>query len=307
MTGPPDELSPTYYLTCMQCRYRLRGLAPDALCPECGTQIARSIQWWGERLARTPWWRRPPVIPGPLLREGDARWLRRVAAGTWALAATWVAAAAWVAIRAASPWKSLVPDYVLFAVGAGYFLSAWLLTAGEKRADVWPLWDAARWALRGAAFGTCAATWLALQAERVPAHDFAGYTSAAVTIGWLCIPWAAFVTFAYLGHHAARLPDRWTAATCRVLGYGIAWAMTPFCIGDVAELGRFVSPRYRERYSSSPDTLAESLDGLLRTCGAAGYAGYAFILLILLSLAWRFTRCARRPSPPSDSTDRPAV
>src|SRR5436190_11054973 len=166
MTAPPDERSLTFHLTCMQCHYRLRGLPADGVCPECGTPIAQSIQWWGEKLKRTPWWRRRPKPPGPLLHTGDARWLRQLVLGTSALAATWVGLAAWLALRATSPWKSLAPDYMLLAVGLGYFVSAWLLTASERRADVPARWDAARWVLRGAAFGVCAATFLALRAEQ---------------------------------------------------------------------------------------------------------------------------------------------
>jgi hypothetical protein len=284
-----DEQSLTYHLTCMRCHYRLRGLREDGACPECGTPIAQSIQWWGEKLKRVPWWRRRPKPPGPLLHAGDGRWLRQVALGAWTLAATWGAVAAWLGLRATSPWKSLAPDYMLLAVGAAYFVSAWLLAAPERRADVPARWDAARWVLRGTALGACAATWLALRAEQVPAHEFWRYSKGAMTLGGLCIPAAACLTFLYLGHLAARAPDRLTAAACRTVGYTIAAILaSPCCLGATDVLRGAFAVTYREDHSQG--TLGEALGEVLRMSDATGYFAYSFVLVLLLRLALVFSR-----------------
>jgi hypothetical protein len=49
-------------LHCLRCAYNLRGLHPQALCPECGGLISLSIQ-------------------GDALRYGDPVWVRRLASG----------------------------------------------------------------------------------------------------------------------------------------------------------------------------------------------------------------------------------
>ncbi len=50
-------------LSCMICGYNLRALAPAGLCPECGTDIARSTQ-------------------GDLLKFADRKWVGSVYRGT---------------------------------------------------------------------------------------------------------------------------------------------------------------------------------------------------------------------------------
>ena len=289
MTEPPDHPSETFLLTCMECRYRLRGLSPDGACPECGTPIARSIEWRRELAARKPWWLKLGGRAGPLLREADARWLRRLLAGTLALAATWVFVGAWLVARRLLSPRSYVPDFALAAIGAWYFASAWLATWGERRPDVPLRWDAVRWAIRLAAGGTCLATWLALRAELVPAGEFWRFSSVAMIVGMLCIPAAAALTLIYLGHLAGRVPDDWAAGSFRIMGWTVVVVTVAPCCLAGERPWRAVS---QYRYEGSPNTLGGFLDNVAVACGGIGYAFYAFILLLLLRLAYDLGRCA---------------
>jgi hypothetical protein len=287
--GPPEHLSPTFLITCVKCRYRLRGLPADGVCPECGTPIAQRIEWWQALAARKPWWVKLRELAGPPLRDADVRWLRRVLAGTLTLAATWLFVAAWaVARRVVSP-QSYAPDYMLAAVGAWYLASAWLLTSSERRPDVPARWEAVRWGIRMTSAGACLATWLALRAERVPAGDFWRYSSLAITLGVLCIPAAATMTFLVLAHLAARIPRPWAAGALRVLGWGIIAVMLALCcLGDSGLLHLL----YPSQYDRGFDTLGGHVDGVVRACDGIGYALYALVLLILLRLARDLGRCA---------------
>ena len=121
-------------LSCMSCGYNLRALAPAGLCPECGTDIARSTQ-------------------GDLLKFADRNWVRSVYRGTCLLTISCgllvicilaVIVFAIILATISNPTPSTVREDSIvtvlsacsFAAFAFMILGVWLVTKQEPRVSL---------------------------------------------------------------------------------------------------------------------------------------------------------------------------
>ena len=201
-------------VSCMRCRYLLRGLDPAGVCPECGLPILETIDDLIRQARRLP---RPRPVHPPLHELGRAR-LRVGAAGVALLALAFAGVWPWAEMRAVREWSGpwVDPDLVFIGIGVAFCVGAWLLSAvGRPHPDLRPWRDARLW-MRCCAWGAPAAALLALWSEYVPWWQYRQFADAARWAAFLIIPatFAVFIHLSYLatGTRWAALPMGFTVA-----------------------------------------------------------------------------------------------
>jgi hypothetical protein len=198
-------------VACRRCGYNLRVLATSALCPECGTAVAVSLQ-------------------GDLLRFSDPTWLDSLQRGVnlilVGIAGTLVVIGAAIAmtlsrvsprlIREISPLASLVPGLLMFG-------GTWLLTAADPSGVGEDQYGTARRVIRVALLiGLCEQV-LRLGNLVVP---LTFGTVILFQIAWLIASFARLVVQAaelqYLSKLARRIPDDKLSKRARFLMWAIS-------------------------------------------------------------------------------------
>jgi hypothetical protein len=278
---PPGTPPETFALTCMRCRYLLRGLDPAGVCPECGLAIRHSLEDARLRAERRPRPRpaHPPLVQGSVVR------LRVGAAGVGLMAAAFVGMIVWAELRAASRWSGFIDtDHLFLGLGIAYLVAAWMATAVDPPPADRPRWRQSRFWVRACAWAAPASAALSLWSVHVPIWEYDRLATLAQVSSYPVIPATAFL-FHHLGHLAtgSRLPGlslhfgltRFTAAI-GVIFFCVGWP--PAAAADSAGMPR----------------LSASMD----PCGFLfAFALYVYPVLLLAGFAvvlWAEARAARR-------------
>ena len=288
MSHPPaPHPASTLNLRCAGCSYELRGLDPGGRCPECGLEIADTLDANRRRCGRLLL--RARRMHGPPLARSDARWLRSTAAGLVALTLVHAALLAWYVawVRDGSYHRSKTPDYQLFWIAALHAAGLWLLTCRDHNADEQervkrrPL----RWWLRLLAFAAPAAAAMGLVSELVPYQHHSTWARLAL----LPVPAVAvvvYLTFDWIATLAARVRGRYSVIVFNVTRL-LATAFATLMIA----LGVTSGQRVAEIVASAMDALAVPMPAL-----AAATA-------LMVRLAWKL--CAAASVAPAATTTAP--
>lgn len=216
-------------LVCRHCSYSLRGLSPEAVCPECGT----SVRWsaFGKRLL-----------------YADPKWARRLATGTlWVLAAAVVSivATAGGSVAAFVVDSETVSSVAQF-IGNGLIglVGIWLITTAEPGRTE----DSAMWNVRvvtriiavtvavggGLAFGEFGVN--------LPRSMTAIIIAIKIVLSFLVVA-GAVLLYVLLHRIATRIPDGGLARQTRVVMWGLGVSGTLVALAGVVmifyvQLGR---------------------------------------------------------------------
>ena len=212
---------------CVSCGYNLRGLHAEGNCPECGTEIYRSLRGDALRFRHPRWVGRlrtgaglayhswlvmwaPMVVPMPLLFLADPP--------DWAMSSSWIEAA-------------------IFAAGVGGFLvGLWLLTtpepSGGSHRGERCLRLISRYGLPGPALAF-------ILTQPGPLFHPAVQAASEHVGGWLISTWLICV-FLHVGRLANRLPSRgirvvsYICSCCMLVTYVASWR--PTYVGSLGHL-----------------------------------------------------------------------
>ena len=193
-------------LTCLSCGYNVRGLAPDGICPECGTDTGRSIH-------------------GDHLRFCDPHWVGRLA-----LSAQFIIAALLVyfllgcccggcGLPNNMGQASIATSVALVIAAALRFIGYWFLTTPDPSKSGSDGSLDVRRVARAAGFVQFPVA-LILPHTSIFGHmpTAVGLTAANVAIGLV----ALLAIFIYARRLAVRIPDRQLASQTRLVMRGLA-------------------------------------------------------------------------------------
>ncbi len=188
---------------CQSCGYNLRGISPDGRCPECRTEVGRSIH-------------------GGLLRYCDSQWVRQLAGGvSWIIVSILLGIPIWFSWRIDACGLTITPRLFatinLLGIGVG-LVGCWMVTTPD------PGGAAAERRLSGRRVTRYMMVAWALS------HVLQFFPSLGTGIPWTrltvlqLIPGvAAYVALCVHGRSLAlRLPDHWLARQTRIVMWGIA-------------------------------------------------------------------------------------
>jgi hypothetical protein len=282
--GAPDYPRQTLNLACSRCGYRLRGIAPESRCPECGQDVAETLaanERYRKRLFAVA-----SRLKGPPLSRSDGGWMSRVASACFALAAVQAAFVLWDLHRRSMGWTAKSPDALLVALAAAYAWSLWRLTAPPRRADGAddPKHDRTRATLRALSLAPVVAAALAQVSELVDYRSHALFAQPARLIAF-ALALAAYFQFDYLGYLAARARDRWAVVVFRVarLAAPVWLAMSALAIRGGAVV---------------PDMAAAAVSALY-AYGGLGLVCFAIACFLILRVGARFRAAAKSARGPS--------
>jgi hypothetical protein len=193
---------------CRSCGYNLRGISPQGRCPECHSEIRRSIR-------------------AGMLCDCDRKWVRHIAGGvTWIIEAFLSGLLLWLAWRLVGRGLAISPLLVvslsLSVIGVG-LVGGWMITcpdpdgaAAERRVSARRVarYTMVAWAL--AQVSVLAARW----SMGIP------WTKVLVPGTWMTALPVILGTVAYVAlctHTrglALRLPDHWLAQQTRTVMWG---------------------------------------------------------------------------------------
>jgi hypothetical protein len=193
-------------IPCRRCGYDLRMLRADARCPECGGSIAESIELFNSREL--------------LLEQANARWVRKIALGTFLLFLTAVASHfAYFPVE----WDGPLPSGYYAIFGLAPLLAAMSVSAlttyepgvAQRPRQRW-LRQSLRWF---AVLATVGPYWLAISGllrDRLPNYVYQ-------IMGWVS-PWsflavlpATVLLYVQLGRYARRLAQHRVVYQARLL------------------------------------------------------------------------------------------
>jgi hypothetical protein len=286
--GPPVFVAPdasaaypreTLHLACSRCGYRLRGIASESRCPECGQEVAETLaanERYRKRLFRAAW-----RLRGAPLSRTDEAWLSAVARAVFGLAAVQVGLVLWDLHRRSLGWTAKSPDALLVALAAGYAWALWRLTIPERVAGgaVVRKHRATREVLRVLCFGPPIAAALAQVSELVDFRSHELFARVAL-VPAAAVPLVAFHQFDNLSCLAARARDRWAVVLFRVARFGApAW----LAVSGVLALGAG---------GGVPDVAAAAVSALY-AYGGLGLACYGVVCVMTLRVARKFQLAAR--------------
>ena len=286
---PPQTLN----LRCARCRYELRcGLDPDGRCPECGKEIAETLdanrRRCGRVLARARRMHAPPLAPG------DRRWLVLTSAGLVALALVHAGLVAWYVawVRDGSYRRWKTPDHQLFWISLGYAAAAWLLTSRRREAGAQeqlkrrPL----RWSLRTLSVAPPLAAAMGLVSELVPFQSHVPWARLAL-VPALAVPAVVYLTFDWTACLAA-------LARCRgsVVAFHVTRLLATVFTAAMVALGAASGQRVAEITASCMEALAAP--------AGLGLVLLAGVTVLLLRLAWKLASAAPRAPTVSAAPSR---
>ena len=129
-------------VSCITCRYNLRGLDPDSQCPECGGAIVPSLIAYKQRTLRRP----------EPLKSSGRYWLTQQIEGTWfLLMSLTLLMCLELAPYSLYEWRSR-SRVVMLALSVSRIVFDWYgvwKIATRRPDDVAPLWASKGWFLRG--------------------------------------------------------------------------------------------------------------------------------------------------------------
>lgn len=246
-------------MECIHCGYNLRGLQAGGRCPECGTEIQRSMQ-------------------GNLLCFSDADWLRKLLLGVrmalWTIALTvllfiggfFCALAASIvnpALIRLMPYANLFGELMIGGVGLA---SLYLITSQEPRISLTEDPVTLRKALR--TLGVVGYSAKLIQnaaglAPRTAVVNAVAIIAAVVSLGWIV---SYFGWFVYMRRFARRIPDDALAkSTTRLMWLsgitlglsviaGIAGAIIAFMFAGAGATGAPPFPGFPPLTTTAPAT-----------------------------------------------------
>ena len=276
----PAHPAQTLNLRCARCSYELRGLDGGGRCPECGIDIADTLEANRRRCGRLLL--RARRMHGPPIARSGRRWLRAVAAGLAAVALAHAALVAWYFawVPDRSYHTSKAPDLQLFAVALLHAAGVWLLTARQRGAHAGD--DAKRRTLRrltrALALAAPAAFGMGLVSELVPFHLHAVWARAAL-VPLLAVPALVFLTADWLACLAALVRGRRSVVAFQVARL-LATVFTAVMVAGGVVSGRRVA-----------EVVADSLEALA-ALGGIGMACYAAVTPLVLRLTGKYWTAA---------------
>ncbi len=185
---------------CRSCGYNLRGISPEGRCPECQTEVGRSIR-------------------AGVLRDCDRNWIRQLAGGV-----SWIIGSILLGVFLLLVWRfvgrvlAITPRLViilgLLVIGVG-LVGGWMITAADPDGAA----AERRVSARRVARYTMVAWALSHGATGIPWPRVPGTWMTALPV-FLGV--AAFVALCMHGTALAlRLPDHWLARQTRIVMWGI--------------------------------------------------------------------------------------
>ena len=277
---PPAHPARTLNLRCARCSYELRGLDVTARCPECGTDIADTLEANRRRCGRLLL--RARRMHAPPLARSDGRWLRAIAAGLVLLASVHLALVGWYVawVPDESYHRLKTPDHQLFWIAAAHASAAWLLTgrqrgAGEQEhAKRRPL----RRSLRLLALAPPLAAALGLVSELVPFQQHAAWATLA-RVPAVATPLVVYLTFDWIAGLAVRVRGR-----ASVVAFHVTRLLATVFVAVMVAVGLYTGQRVAE-------IVASSLEALM-ALGGSGMLGLGLVTLLTLRLAWKLWAAA---------------